>query len=90
VSGGKSDAGDAHVLADMVRTDSHQREPPTWAATRDDRVAFIETRDGTDVAAAVLVEDPGIADPVRAKVFPSEASWWRATGPRTARGRHGA
>jgi transposase len=24
VSGGKSDAGDAHVLADMVRTDSHQ------------------------------------------------------------------
>src|SRR5664279_4129875 len=24
VSGAKSDAGDAHVLADMVRTDSHQ------------------------------------------------------------------
>ena len=24
MSGAKSDAGDAHVLADMVRTDSHQ------------------------------------------------------------------
>ena len=24
VSGAKSDAGDAHVLADMVRTDAHQ------------------------------------------------------------------
>jgi transposase len=27
VSGAKSDAGDAHVLADMVRTDSHQLRP---------------------------------------------------------------
>jgi transposase len=27
VSGGKSDAGDAHALADMVRTDSHQLRP---------------------------------------------------------------
>ncbi len=27
VSGGKSDAGDAHVLADMVRTDAHQLRP---------------------------------------------------------------
>jgi transposase len=27
VSGGKSDTGDAHVLADMVRTDSHQLRP---------------------------------------------------------------
>jgi transposase len=27
VSGSKSDAGDAHVLADMVRTDSHQLRP---------------------------------------------------------------
>ncbi len=34
VPGAKSDAGDAHMLADMVRTDSHQREPPTWAGTR--------------------------------------------------------
>ena len=27
VSGAKSDAGDAHMLADMVRTDSHQLRP---------------------------------------------------------------
>ena len=27
VSGAKSDAGDAHILADMVRTDSHQLRP---------------------------------------------------------------
>jgi transposase len=27
VSGAKSDAGDAHVLADMVRTDAHQLRP---------------------------------------------------------------
>lgn len=27
VSGGKSDAADAHTLADMVRTDSHQLRP---------------------------------------------------------------
>jgi transposase len=27
VSGAKSDAGDAHTLADMVRTDSHQLRP---------------------------------------------------------------
>jgi hypothetical protein len=27
VSGGKSDAGDAHILADMVRTDRHQLRP---------------------------------------------------------------
>jgi transposase len=27
VSGGKSDTGDAHALADMVRTDSHQLRP---------------------------------------------------------------
>ena len=27
MSGAKSDAGDAHVLADMVRTDSHQLRP---------------------------------------------------------------
>src|SRR5205823_2095754 len=27
VSGAKSDAGDAHVLADMVRTDRHQLRP---------------------------------------------------------------
>jgi transposase len=27
VSGAKSDAGDAHALADMVRTDSHQLRP---------------------------------------------------------------
>jgi transposase len=27
VSGAKSDAGDAHVLADVVRTDAHQLRP---------------------------------------------------------------
>ena len=27
VSGAKSDTGDAHVLADMVRTDAHQLRP---------------------------------------------------------------
>jgi hypothetical protein len=27
VSGAKSDAADAHMLADMVRTDSHQMRP---------------------------------------------------------------
>ena len=27
VSGAKSDGGDAHMLADMVRTDSHQLRP---------------------------------------------------------------
>ena len=91
VSGGKRDAGDAHVLADMVRTDSHQGEPPTWGGhAGDDRVAFVDTRDVADVAAAILVEGPGIADTVRAKApFPSEASWWRgdrATScPRMAR-----
>jgi hypothetical protein len=52
VSGGKRDAEDAHVLADMVRTDSHQRGPPTWGGhAGDDRVAFIDTRDVADVAA---------------------------------------
>ncbi len=91
VSGGKRDAGDAHVLADMVRTDS----PPGRAANLgrarwDDRVAFVDTRDVADVAAAILVEGPGIADTVRAMApFPSEASWWRgdraASCPRMAR-----
>jgi hypothetical protein len=87
----KRDAGDAHVLADMVRTDSHQRGPPTWGGhAGDDRVAFIDTRDVAGVAAAILVEGPGIADTVRVKApFPSEASWWRgdraASCPRMAR-----
>jgi hypothetical protein len=92
VSGAKSDAGDAHVLADMVRTDSRQRGLPTWGGhAGDDRVALIDTRDVADVVAAILVEGPGIADTVRAKApFPSEASWWRAAGPRAARGWHGA
>jgi hypothetical protein len=30
VSGAKSDGGDAHMLADMVRTDSHQLRPAAW------------------------------------------------------------
>ncbi|MBB4685444.1 transposase [Amycolatopsis jiangsuensis] len=33
VSGAKSDAGDAHVLADLVRTDAHQLTPWPEAAT---------------------------------------------------------
>jgi hypothetical protein len=34
VSGAKSDAGDAHVLADMVRTDSHQRRAANLGRAR--------------------------------------------------------
>ncbi len=30
VSGAKSDRGDSHMLADMVRTDSHQLRPAAW------------------------------------------------------------
>ena len=72
----------------MARTDSRQRELPTWGGhAGDNRVALIDTRD----VAAILVEGPGIANTVRAMApFPSEASWWRAAGPRAARGWHGA
>ena len=34
VSGVKSDAGDAHVLADMVRTDAHQLRPVAGSCPR--------------------------------------------------------
>ena len=34
VSGAKSDAGDAHMLADMVRTDSHQLRPAAGGECR--------------------------------------------------------
>ena len=34
VSGAKSDAADAHMLADMVRTDSHQLRPVAGTAPR--------------------------------------------------------
>jgi hypothetical protein len=81
------------VLADTIRSDSHQREPPTWGGHAwDDRVAFINTSDVADVAAAILVEGPGIAGTVRAKApFASEASWWRGRpGRELPLGWHGA
>src|SRR6516164_7661588 len=41
VSGAKSDAGDAHMLADMVRTDSHQLRPAAGDSTEADGIKVL-------------------------------------------------
>jgi transposase len=41
VSGAKSDAGDAHVLADMVRTDRHQLRPVAGDSTQAEAVKVV-------------------------------------------------
>ena len=92
VPGAKSDAGGRA----RARGHGPHRLPSARAANRGrarqgDRVAFIDTRDVADVAAAILVEGPGIAATVGAKA-PSRPKLrgGGATGPRAARGWHGA
>ena len=62
VSGAKSDTGDAHMLTDMVRTDSHQLRP---AAGDSPEAEAIKENQGGDLASVpVWCERRGDADPL--------------------------
>ena len=79
VSGAKSDAGDAHVLADMVRTDSHQLRPVAGDsdAGRGDQGRRPGAQDpdlGTHPA-------PAAAAPRAARVLPRRAGGLRRPRP---------
>jgi len=75
VSGAKSDAGDAHVLADMVRTDFHQLRPAAGdsPAAEGIKVLAPDAQDadlGADTAGAAAAEPA-------ARVFPGRAGGLR-------------
>ena len=87
VSGAKSDGGDAHMLADMVRTDSHQLRPAAGDSPRGGG----HQGPGAHAQDADLGTDPGgaAAAAPAARVLPRRAGGLRGPGrprcPGTAR-----
>ena len=55
VSGAKSDGGDAHMLADMVRTDSHQLRPAAGDSPEGQGIKVVAGPAGN----SVIVAGPG-------------------------------
>ena len=81
VSGAKSDAADAHTLADMVRTDSHQL-PPVAEDTPAAEAVKVVTRAHKTLIFRTDPPHPAAA-PRAAGVFPGRAG--RVRGPRCPR-----
>ena len=83
VSGAKSDGGDAHMLADMVRTDSHQLRPAAGDSPEAEGIKVLarthktliweRTRGGAAAAAPAAGVLPGRAGGVRGPGRPRRA-----------------
>jgi transposase len=78
VSGAKSDAADAHTLADMVRTDSHQLRPVAGDSAAAGAVKVVTRAHKT----LIFRTDPPhlAAAPRAAGVFPGRAGGLRGSG----------
>jgi len=80
VSGAKSDAADAHTLADMVRTDSHQLRPVTVERAAAGAVKVV-TRAHKTLIFRMRPSHPAAA-PRAAGVLPGRAGGFRGFGCR--------
>ena len=73
VLGAKSDAGDAHVLADMVCTHAHQLQPVAVLTVVNTQVKTlqgqVETHFGQHPAAEVITSQPGLGAVLGARVL---------------------
>ena len=78
ISGAKSDAADAHTLADMVRTDSHQLRPVAADSAQAEAVRVVTRAHKTLI---FRTDPPHSAVAARAAgVFPGRASGLRGSG----------